>query len=306
VKTTLAISLLVCAAACVASTVTAASTPRVSIADLPEAQLPASPALESRPASIPASSTLSELHVDLQPGAVPVPSRGLSSFARKGGAAQQAAAPSPPQQVSVGGLVPDACLSVVANGREAFRTSQVFLDSSEGVLPVRVETIKESAQGAELDVLDAWVDPSTRGVKEIKRTVIPLKKAASGPIGASAYAFRSGTTVSLIMPAGMNAQLVDSEGRFLSTSCQIARGELKVERGKGSTLSGLFTRMTVAQDAKDGLAAVPSMAIRIALSASASQLSADPDPILSVQLRALDEIPKALRAETAQQAINLE
>ena len=280
----------VAAACALAGSGSAASSPRLTLADLPEAELPGLPSLDRRPPSIPASSTVADLHVDGQAGATPQQTRGLSSLARKG-AAQAAPPPVPGVQASVTGSATDACVSVVAHGRETFRTTQIFLDSSEGVLPVRIESVKENAGTAELQILDVWVDPVTHGAQEIKRQIVPLKRAASGPLGAAAYAYRTGSAVTLVVPAGTSSQLVDSEGRFVTSSCQVARGELKVERGKGTTLSGFFTRMTAAQDAKDGLTAIPPMPIRIGLSASASQLSADPDPVLSVQLRALDEVP---------------
>lgn len=292
----LAAIVLACASA------TAAPAARPALGDIPEAAVPELPVLDQRPASIAAGSSVGDLRVNAGPNNGMPPPTHHGHFRGK-----RAAVPTPAAstQAEITGEKPEnVCVSVLVNGRDAFRSSSMFLESYEGVMPVRIESVKEAGDRATLSIVDAWVDPATLGAKEIRRVEVPLRRLATGPLGSSVYAFRSKNVVNLVVPAGMNGQLNASDGRVVSASCAVARAELPAERGKGATLTGFFTRQTPAIEAKDGLAAVPPMTIRVGLSASSSQTSRDPDPVISVVLRALDEIPPNVRQRIPQAQID--
>lgn len=254
------------------------ATPRT--AELPLVQVPPLPDLSKKPDSIPAGSSVTGIRV-AGPGGAPL------APPRKG----RRVMPPPGVSVEVSTDAPDqACVSVASAGRDGFRATSMFLDRSEGVVPVRVETLREGADAA-LAVVDLWVDTVTLGVQQAKRTELPLAKVASGPLGAAAYAFRDAAAVQLVVPSGNNGQVQTGDGQFISASCATLRTELKTERGKSAVVSGFFMKQTPAVEASEGQPAIPPMAIRLGLSASLSQTSRDPDPVLSVVVRALDEVP---------------
>lgn len=257
-----------------------AATPKTS--ELPTVTPPGLPDVASKPQSIPSTSVVSGIRVSGPGGAPLVPQvrKGRRSFVPPG------------TSVEISTDAPEqSCVSVAVTGRDAFRATSMFLDRSEGVSPIRIETLREDASGAMLSVVDLWVDTGSLGVQQIKKTDIPLARVASGPLGSAAYAFREASSVQLVIPSGNNGQVQTGDGQFISASCATLRAELKSERGKSSVVSGFFMKQTPAVEAKEGEPAIPPMAIRVGLSASLSQTSRDVDPVLSVVVRALDEIP---------------
>lgn len=262
------------AALVVGAGVASAAPPRA--AELPLAQSP--PLLEAaeRPQAIPAGATVAGVRVV---GARPPPAR-------------RRAPPTPGTSVEVSTDAPDqACASVGTAGRDAFRATSVFVDRSEGVVPVRLETLRESPGGAALVVTDLWVDTASLGAQHARRVEVPLAKVATGPLGASVYAFRDAGTVQLIVPIDGSGQVQTSDGLFVSASCATLRAQLRSERGRAALVTGFFMKQTAAIDASDDQPAVAPVSVRVGLSASLSQTSRDPEPVLSVVVRALDELP---------------
>lgn len=258
-----------------------AAAPKTS--DLPSVALPGLPDTAKKPASIPADSQVPGVRI-AGPGGTP-----LAPQTKTG---KRRFVPAPGSSIEVSTDAPEAsCVSVSLLGRDAFRANSMFLDRSEGVSPIRIETLREDGAGATLAIHDIWVDTVTLGVASNKKTEIPLARVATGPLGSSAYAFRDAATVQLVIPSGNNGQVQTGDGQFISASCATLRAELKSERGKAAVLSGFFMKQTPAVEAREGEPAIPPVAIRLGLSASLSQTSRDVDPVLSVVMRALDEIP---------------
>jgi hypothetical protein len=272
----------------------AAPTKKLLLADLPQATVGGLPAMDKRPSEVDAAGRVAGLTISPVGPGMPAPPRRN----KKG---KMSPAPIVPGQVQVQVAGNEgSCVSVLVQGRDTFRSTPMFVDASEGVLPIRVESITEKGDAASLTIVDAWVDPTSGGAKEIRHVDIPLAKVAQGPAGAPAYAFRDGNVIQLVTPAGSNAQLSNPDGQTFASSCGVLRGELAVEKGKSATMTGFFTHQTKPIEAKDGFAAVPPMAFRVAISASASQTSRDPEPLLSFVVRPLDPIPEMPRQRIAQ------
>lgn len=288
-------ALLVLGTVALAAVADAAPQKKLVLADLPQGSVGGLPAMDKRPTELDGAGRVTGLNVaPVGPGMAPQPRR-----TKKG--KMLPPPPTVPGQVQVqitGGE--GTCVSVLVQGRDTFRSTPMFIDAAEGVLPVRLESITDKGDTASLTVIDAWVDPTSGGAKEIRRVDVPLTRVAEGPAGAPAYAFREGNVVQIVTPAGNNASLSNPDGQTVASSCGVLRGELAVEKGKAATLTGFFTHQTKAIEAKDGFAAVPPMAFRVAIAASASQTSRDPDPVLSFVVRPLDPIPEATRQRVAQ------
>lgn len=289
-----------------------AAPPKVSYKDLPLVEAMDLPALDKRPTSLAAGTTVEgikvvQTHTNL-PASKKRPARVL------------------PGQVQVevlGDTADVACLAVVANGRETFKSSAMFIDGAEGVMPIRSERLRESNGKAVLVLRDFWVDPLTLAAKEIATTEVQLTKVAAGPIDSAVWAFRSKRGLELVMPTGGNAQLSSSDGSFFNSSCAHLQATLPMEakdkpppppdakvdkadkgdkpekekpekdKAKGITIQGFFSKLTPLEEGneKTGEPPPPQRLIRIGVAASTSQSSKDPEPIVSVVLRALDEIP---------------
>jgi hypothetical protein len=111
---------------------------------------------------------------------------------------------------------------------------------------------------AQLDMLDAWVDPTTRGVRTIGTASLALKKVADAPGGFAIYAARDRSHVQFVIrrvkddsgdspPTGrpsladlrknqmrhMPLQIESSSGSRDSSSCGFARVALHAEQGVG-------------------------------------------------------------------------
>ncbi|MCC6648279.1 MAG: hypothetical protein IT374_22255 [Polyangiaceae bacterium] len=247
---------------------------------LPTAQLPPLPAPSSRPGSIPAGASVPGIRISGPAGGAVAVSK------------SHRAPPVPGTSMEVtSDAGDDACLAIAQPGRDAFRSTSAIFDRSEGVVPVRVETLRDAGGVATLTVLDLWVDPLTLGVARAGRVELPLARIADSALGAVVFGFRASDSVHLVVPASQSGQVQTSEGQLISTSCATLRIDLAAARGKAAVVTGSFMKQTPAVPATETEPAVAPVAVRFGLAATLSQTSRDPEPVLSVVLRPLDELP---------------
>ena len=167
---------------------------------------------------------------------------------------------------------------------------------------------------AALDVVDAWVDMRTRGVRLIDRYALPLARIFTGPTGLEAYAARDGDSVQVVLhvgrapvddPAlaralqmrqrGLSVVLPEQDGA--SSNCGTVRFVLQPSNGGGQTATLQATAFLPPLDGDWGKGAegereqergerlLEAMRGRpYQLSVSATKTSADHEPVLSVAL----------------------
>lgn len=96
-----------------------------------------------------------------------------------------APAPAASTQAAITGEKPEnVCVSVLVNGRDAFRSSSMFLESYEGVMPVRIESVKEAGDRATLSIVDAFGSIRRRWAR--RRSVASRCRSAGWRPGRSA------------------------------------------------------------------------------------------------------------------------
>lgn len=178
------------------------------------------------------------------------------------------------------------------------------------VLPVRTERLVVSDAGAALEIVDAWVDPATLGVRAAATTRVPLVTLARGPAGFAAYGYRSGDALWLVLPASSGQMFYrDAGGVFSSVGCDHVRTPLRVDAGEAATMSAALRldapgaaaprapsfaqkgrpALTIPARVSPQQAPAPPRFVRV--SASASRTRADREPVISVVATWADEAP---------------
>jgi hypothetical protein len=152
------------------------------------------------------------------------------------------------------------------------------LRSEAGVLPVRVERLVELAAGATLEVADVWVDATTGGARLAAVVVLPLAELARAAGGARVYGLRVGETLHVVAASPAGAFVRDADGEAGFTSCSHARVTLRAAPGAGEAAQLFVPAAPPSADARGSLL----------VSASVSQLSRDPSPLVSVHARAIE------------------
>jgi hypothetical protein len=238
--------------------------------------------------------------VSLGSAPVPVIAQQRNSRARRitGRLAQRVrpasvAMPTAPRQLEIKGS-PDTCLAVQLPGRELMLTSSIVL-SDEGVVPMRLETLHDEAGGAYLDQVDAWIDTKNHGALSAGHRKIPLTLVGRGPYGAEAFAYveqtAEGEQVRVLMTTYQSASIEEGAPDEHQVNCSMASFTLRRQRSGTTALGtlqrGVMVRDTVGQDPSTN-------SYRVGVSLSLSQFSADPEPVLSVTMRALDEPPPGI------------
>jgi hypothetical protein len=195
---------------------------------------------------------------------------------------------------------------------------------SGGVQAVHAEKLVRGELGkAVLEMTDAWVDPDSHGVRLIGRSTLPLVRVATGPSDIEVYAGRDGDVAQLVVTAPklpeaspdltpfvrqftrLNALF--QENRFGTSDCDHVRVALHPTAEQGPTISVVQTTAFLSsldpaeQDPVDGkgdgkgakkpalrlgtfraVQALRKRAVNVSL--SATQSSADREPVLSVAI----------------------
>jgi hypothetical protein len=111
------------------------------------------------------------------------------------------------------------------------------------VTAVHSERVAEEGGKVSLELIDAWVDPNTRGVRLIGRSTVPLELVSTLLGGTKLYAAREAQNV-LVVLVTPKVHRSTGQGVFATvdntvfqTSCDHMRATLKTEKGQGQTVS---------------------------------------------------------------------
>ena len=112
------------------------------------------------------------------------------------------------------------------------------------VTAVHSERVAEQGGRATLEVIDAWVDPVTRGVRLIARSSVPLELVSTLLGGTKLYAARESQSVHVVLvtpkaprSSGQSGIFAIVDNSVVSSSCDHIRATLKTEKGQGETAS---------------------------------------------------------------------
>lgn len=170
----------------------------------------------------------------------------------------------------------------------------------ENVTAVHMEhVVDETAAGAVLEIVDAWVDVSTSGVRLIGRSKLSLKQVATAPGDVRVYAARESDRVHFVLveprqrPQGWSG-ILQVGNQMAQSGCRHARGTLPLERGGADTTTFIVNTQVVTDDAPPSTevaAVLPSEmkaeSVRsrpLRVHASASWGSQDAEPVLAVSM----------------------
>lgn len=110
------------------------------------------------------------------------------------------------------------------------------------VSAVHSERIAEENGRVSLEVVDAWVDPNTRGVRLIGRATLPLELVATVLGGTKLYAARDGQSVHVILVrpndrkrGGHDPIFATADNTAFNSSCDHIGVTVKAEKGSAQT-----------------------------------------------------------------------
>lgn len=110
------------------------------------------------------------------------------------------------------------------------------------VTAVHSERIAEENGRVSLEVVDAWVDPNTRGVRLIGRASVPLELVSTVLGGTKVYAARDGQSVHVILVrpndrkrSGRDPIFATADNTASTSSCDHIGVTVKVEKGQAQT-----------------------------------------------------------------------
>lgn len=152
------------------------------------------------------------------------------------------------------------------------------------VLPVRTERLVRSEDGsAVLEVQDVWIDARTRAARVHATARLPLTHLGAGPVGLPVYAARAGAALHVVVPTEHRGVTLDDQGGFRHVECQHVRVALEPPGPGGGTMA------QVSALAPSTLAPIPfdedpGQLRPITVTASLTQLSRDPEPVVSVRV----------------------
>jgi len=170
------------------------------------------------------------------------------------------------------------------------------------VTAVHSERIAEDAGRVSLEVVDAWVDPQSRGVRLIARSSVPLELVSTLLGGTKVYAAREAQSVHVVLvtpkvrrASGQGGLFAIANDAVFSSACDHIRTTLKTEKGQGQT-AGFITNVELpslepkeAQEAKPDAAQMgfgrPRVEARVRpihVHASVTWPSREKEPLLSV------------------------
>jgi len=185
--------------------------------------------------------------------------------------------------------------------------------SSTGALPMRIERfVPRGENEAALEIVDAWLDLGTVGVREASKTRVPLTSLAKGPGGYEIFGFRKDNTLHVVLPSQERLAYVDERGSLGITCCGHVRLTLETDRNASAMIvaagrvqipqrsSPIVARpimarpidnLPVPQVNSDMGLSTPFDLRGIQLSVSASRTKRDQDPLLSVTIGWAEEEP---------------
>lgn len=106
------------------------------------------------------------------------------------------------------------------------------------VTAIHSERIAESGGTTTLEVVDAWVDPISRGVRQIARSSVPLQQVSTLAGGDRVMAARDGETIHVVLITKDQVRnrglFAINDGRILNSACGHIRASMKAERGQGN------------------------------------------------------------------------
>jgi hypothetical protein len=113
-----------------------------------------------------------------------------------------------------------------------------------GVTAVHSERIAEEGGKTSLEIVDAWVDPVSRGVRLIARSSVPLELVSTLLGGTKVFAAKEGQNVHVVLLTPKTKRTSGQSGLFaivdnsvVASSCDHMRAMMKTEKGQGQTAS---------------------------------------------------------------------
>lgn len=167
------------------------------------------------------------------------------------------------------------------------------------VTAVHSERIVEEGAKVSLEVVDAWVDPRSRGVRLISRSTVPLLPVSTLLGGTRVLAAREGENVHVILVAPRAATRVAAQEGIFSivdtnvshSQCDHMRVVIKSEKGQGHSASFVSNVQLASTEEKDATqppakpGVPPRTEVRfrpIHVNASVTWPSREKEPLLSV------------------------
>jgi hypothetical protein len=179
-------------------------------------------------------------------------------------------------------------LGSIAQGAVPSGNASAMIRASTSALPLRMERFVGADTGKpELEITDGWVDMTTSGMREERKTRIALTVIGSGPAGYSVYGFRSDGKLHVVFPTPQRFVFVDAFGKLGFVGCQHARLVVDPAASTGTMIRIAGTVETArsgpkALTAKSRDVAQPMTLRGIEASVSVSQTKRDREPLLSV------------------------
>ncbi|HRI69135.1 MAG TPA: hypothetical protein PK156_33120 [Polyangium sp.] len=126
-------------------------------------------------------------------------------------------------------------LGAIAPGAIPSGNSSVTIRGSTSALPLRAERFVGADSGKpELEITDGWIDMNSNGMREERKTRVPLTVIGRGPAGYLVYGFRSDGKVHAIFPTPNRFVVVDAFGKLGFVACKHARLVLDPAASSGS------------------------------------------------------------------------
>jgi hypothetical protein len=182
--------------------------------------------------------------------------------------------------------------------------------ASSGAMPLRIERLVSRGAGeASLELVDAWLDVTTSAVREAATTRVPLTVLGKGPAGYEVYGFRKGEILHVVLPAQERLAYVDEGGTLGFTTCGHVRLTIDPSQRTGAMIVAAGRIKTglapVRRTAMPSLLGRPEPAVPtpadpmrqmrgIQISVSASRMTRDQAPLLSVSVGWAEEEPNVM------------
>lgn len=180
-------------------------------------------------------------------------------------------------------------MGAIAPGAVPSGNTSAMIRASSSALPLRVERFVGADVGKpEIEIVDGWVDMTSGGMREERKTHIPLVSIGKGPAGYSVYGFRSEGKVHAIFPTPQRFAFVDSFGKLGFVDCQHTRLTIDPTMNNGSLVrvAGMIELRrpgpSVVAAPQQRAAAQPVAFRGIEATVSVSKMKRDREPLLSV------------------------